>query len=305
MEKAGFWLTALDGATLLQASAVIELIRGSLSMKKYSKAMLSLVRSVTWLFSITAVMCVSSVQAQQINPLESDPRAARAGGVLFRSQCATCHGGDAKGITGIDAPDLTSIWAAEGTTDERVFQTIRNGVPGSIMPAHGFTDPETWMLVSYLRSVAATGATEFSGDAVRGSSLFLSNCSRCHRVKGEGGSLGPDLSQITSRRSAAALINSVREPSAVIARRYYPVSVVFEDPGAGDGGRRQRVQGTLKSEDAFSIQMMDTNQQLRAFMKADLLEFLRESESLMPAFSRTDLSSAELEDILTFLQSQL
>jgi hypothetical protein len=40
-------------------------------------------------------------------------------------------------------------------------------------------------------------------------------------------------------------------------------------------------------------------------MKADLLEFVRESDSLMPAFSRTDLSGAELEDILTFLQSQL
>ncbi|MCH7673072.1 MAG: c-type cytochrome [Proteobacteria bacterium] len=273
-------------------------------MKKSPKPKLSLIRSVTWLFSITAVMCVASVQAQQINPLESDPRAARAGGVLYRSQCATCHGGDARGITGIDAPDLTLIWAA-GTTDERVFQTIRNGVPGSIMPPHGFTDPETWMLVSYLRSVAATAATEFSGDAVRGSGLFLSNCARCHRVRGEGGSLGPDLSQITSRRSAAALINSVREPSAVIARRYQPVTVVFESVATGASRSPQRVQGTLKSEDAFSIQMMDTNQQLRAFMKADLLEFLRESDSLMPAFSRNELSSAELEDILTFLQSQL
>ena len=274
-------------------------------MKNLRQANRSTLLPPLWLCSIAVVLCTSFVQAQTINPLESDPRAARAGGVLFRSQCATCHGGDAKGITGIDAPDLTSIWAAGGTTDERVFQTIRNGVPGSIMPAHGFTDPETWMLVSYLRSVAATGAAEFAGDAVRGSGLFLSNCSRCHRVKGEGGSLGPDLSQITSRRSAAALINSVREPSAAIARRYYPVSVVFKDPNAGASGRRQRVQGTLKSEDAFSIQMMDTNQQLRAFMKADLLEFLRESDSLMPAFSRTELSSAELEDILTFLQSQL
>jgi len=177
------------------------------------------------------------------------------------------------------------------------------------MPPHGFTDPETWMLVSYLRSVAVTGATEFSGDAVRGSGLFLSNCDRCHRVKGEGGSLGPDLSQITSRRSAAALINSVREPSATIARRYQPVTVVLagavEGVSAGASNGRQRVQGTLKSEDAFSIQMMDTNQQLRAFMKADLLELVRESDSLMPAFSNTDLSSAELEDILTFLQSQL
>lgn len=273
-------------------------------MKKLRRAKRSNLRALVSLFAITVLMQVALVQAQQVNPLESDPRAARAGGVLFRSQCATCHGGDAKGITGIDAPDLTLIWSAGETTDERVFQTIRNGVPGSIMPPHGLTDPETWMLVSYLRSVAVTGATEFSGDSVRGSGLFLTNCARCHRVSGEGGSLGPDLSQITTRRSSAALINSVRDPSAVIARRYHPVSVVLDDGGSAAASNQRRVQGTLKSEDAFSIQMMDTNQQLRAFMKADLIEIVRESDSLMPAFSQAELSSAELEDILTFLQSQ-
>jgi putative heme-binding domain-containing protein len=274
-------------------------------MKKLRRVKRCILTALMSLSAIPIVLQLSSVQAQQVNPLESDPRAALAGGVLFRSQCATCHGGDAKGITGIDAPDLTLIWSAGETTDEGVFQTIRNGVPGSIMPSHGLTDPETWMLVSYLRSVAVTGATKFSGDSLRGSALFLTNCGRCHRVKSGGGSLGPDLSQITTRRSSAALINSVRDPSAVIARRYHPVSVVFAAGGAAAASNQRRVQGALKSEDAFSIQMMDTNQQLRAFMKADLIEIVREPNSLMPAFSRAALSNAELEDIFTFLQSQL
>ena len=48
---------------------------------------------------------------QELNPLEGDPRAARAGGSIFRAQCATCHGADAKGIDSIDAPDLTLVYA--------------------------------------------------------------------------------------------------------------------------------------------------------------------------------------------------
>ena len=45
-------------------------------MKKSPETKRSLIRFVTWILSITAVMYVSSVPAQQINPLESDPRAA-------------------------------------------------------------------------------------------------------------------------------------------------------------------------------------------------------------------------------------
>ena len=125
---------------------------------------------------------------QAVNPLGSNPRAAAAGGSLFRAQCATCHGADAKGIAGIQAPDLTQLWTLPGKNDESVFQTIRNGVPGSIMPPHAFTDTETWMLVSYLKSVGGGNSNDrYDGNAVSGEWLFASNCSSCHRVSGSGG----------------------------------------------------------------------------------------------------------------------
>ena len=237
-----------------------------------------------------------SAYAQAVNPLQSDPRAALAGGTIFRAQCATCHGADAKGIETIDAPDLTLIWVRNETTDEAVFQTIRDGILGSIMPPHGFPDAQIWMLVSYLRSVGVAGtATRIIGDVSRGSELFNDNCSRCHRVDGTGGSLGPDLSDITRRRSLDALFVSVRNPSASIARRYKPVSFRTAE--------NERVQGTIKSEDAFSLQIMDSNQTLRGFTKTELGELRRDGQSLMPTFPENMLSESELNDILSFLQS--
>ena len=57
---------------------------------------------------ISVILLISqSVNGQELNPLDGDPRAARIGGSIFRAQCATCHGADAKGIDSIDAPDLT------------------------------------------------------------------------------------------------------------------------------------------------------------------------------------------------------
>lgn len=246
---------------------------------------------------VATLLAPSAAWSQQSNPFEADPRAPYAGGVIFRAQCATCHGADAKGIASIDAPDLTLIWSNRNLADAEVFATIRNGVPGSIMPAHSFPDPQVWMLVAYLKSIAVAGTDiNLSGDADRGRELFNSNCARCHRVAGNGGSLGPDLTRITARRSRLALEESIRNPGAEIGTRYRPVVII-----SADG---QRVQGTIKSEDAFSLQIMDLNQQLRGFTKASVRAIERQDQSLMPRFTSNELNDADIENILTYLQVQ-
>ena len=90
-------------------------------------------------FVVLMILAVTA-HSQGINPLESDPRAARLGGSIFRAQCATCHGADAKGISTLDAPDLTMSWVERQLSEEEVFQAIREGIPGSIMPPHSFND---------------------------------------------------------------------------------------------------------------------------------------------------------------------
>ncbi len=91
-------------------------------------------------------------------------------------------------------------------------------------------------------------------------------------------------------------MTSVREPSVSIARGFRPVTLITSD--------NQRIQGTIKSEDAFSIQVMDSNQSLRGFQKSALTELRREQQSLMPSFSGRVVSDSDLEDILSFLATQ-
>jgi cytochrome c oxidase cbb3-type subunit III len=53
---------------------------------------------------------------------------------VFVSKCAGCHGDDAHGIIG---PNLTDDFQLHGHTREDIFETIRDGVPTTPMPAWG------------------------------------------------------------------------------------------------------------------------------------------------------------------------
>jgi putative heme-binding domain-containing protein len=232
-----------------------------------------------------------TARAQGDNPYDGDPSAVRAGRALFANRCAECHGADARGMNG---PDLTALWAQE-IRDERVFQTIRSGVQGSVMPSSSAPDQEIWAMVSYLKSVSTVSPFEGSttGDAARGEELFAATCTRCHRVAGRGGVTGPDLSLIGRVRTRSALASSIRDPSASIGAGFRPVTLVTAED--------ERVRAVVKGEDAFSIQVAELGGRLQGYVKADLREIVREDRSVMPAFSPERMSQEALDDVLAYL----
>ena len=225
-----------------------------------------------------------------VNPQPPD---VRAGAALFRERCAECHAADARGERG---PDLTGLWAADAssTADERVFRTIRMGVPGSIMPPSQAPDQEIRAIVAYLRSVGTAGPGGGSaGNAANGERTFWSTCGSCHQVNGRGGHLGPDLSRIGGTQPREALARSIREASAAFTSGYEPMILVTR------GG--QQIRGARKGEDAFSVQIMDTRERLQGYLKADLRDVTRDKTSLMPDYGPDRLSDAALNDLLGFL----
>jgi putative heme-binding domain-containing protein len=246
-------------------------------------------RALTGAWAILCACAPWPTSAQQQNPFEADPTAIRAGEALYASRCADCHGPDAKGTRG---PDLTVLWTA-GANDERVFETIRRGVPGSIMPPSFAPDEELWAVVAYLRSISTVPPFESDGNEAHGRELFATLCACCHRVGDRGGTLGPELTRIAQVRSREALLTAIREPSAAVAEGYRVVTLV-----TGDG---ERVRGTVKGEDAFSVQIVDADERLQGYRKSELAEVIRERGSLMPAAWPDRLSDRDLEDLLAFL----
>jgi putative heme-binding domain-containing protein len=251
-----------------------------------------------WALTIIALWLVArtagTAQNQRLtNPVKSDPEAIRRGSLFYRARCAGCHGLDARGVSG---PDLTASLAG-GMSDERFFQVIRRGVPGTEMPlfdAEHNADIQVWEILSHLRTLTSGGTPmKATGNAASGMNIFRTNCASCHAVGGRGGHLGPDLTRIGSSRSLSALAAKIRTPNRNVMAGFQPVTLVFADG--------KRVRGTRKNEDAFSIQIMDTAERLQGFRKEDVQEIIREPRSLMPEFSAERLSDQALSDLVTYL----
>ena len=132
-----------------------------------------------------------------------------------------------------------------------------------------------------------------TGDAANGERLFRTNCTRCHKVDGRGGQLGPDLSRIGSGRPRAGLLSKLRGTSDMIRPGYEPVTLVTREG--------ERIRGVRKNEDEFSIQVMDTRERLQGFLKANLTELTMEKQSLMPVYGPERLNDRDVDDLLRYL----
>jgi putative heme-binding domain-containing protein len=151
-------------------------------------------------------------------------------------------------------------------------------------------------VVAFAAGMLALPAQEQpAGDATHGKALFeAKGCQSCHRIKGEGGRIGPDLSEIGTARRPAQLEQSILDPDAEIAPQNRPFRLVTK---AGE-----TVDGKLLNQDTFTIQIFDSREQLRSFNKSDLREYTFVDKSPMPSF-KDKLSGQELGDLVVYLSS--
>lgn len=248
---------------------------------------------------VAAVTCLASValpraqsDAPASNPLAGNADAIQSGMGIFRSRCADCHGMDARGVRG---PDLTQVWAS-GRTDAGLFRTLRRGVPGTEMPSVGprTPDDEVWKILAYLKTIAAPSATDATtGDVANGERVFRAQCSGCHRVNGEGGRIGPDLSRVGISRARAAIVKRVRGASEDFLSGYEPVVITLKNG--------QTIRGLRKNGDLFSVQIMDGRERIQGYLRSDVREVADGKTSAMPAFGVDRLGESDLNDLLAFL----
>ena len=63
----------------------------------------------------------------------------------------------------------------------------------------------------------------------------------------------------------------------------------------------QKIQGMIRNEDSFTIQLMDLGENLHLYFKKDLREIIHEEKSLMPTYGKDALSKEQLRDIVAYL----
>jgi putative heme-binding domain-containing protein len=142
-------------------------------------------------------------------------------------------------------------------------------------------------------------ALAHDGDAGRGRALFADpkrlGCSRCHRVRGEGGEAGPDLSDVAGKFERPQLIESVLEPSRVIVEGYRSTTLATADGLV--------VTGIVKEESAETITLVDSEGRRQVVRAADVEERKTGDVSPMPESLATNLSPGEFADLIAYLET--
>jgi putative heme-binding domain-containing protein len=227
----------------------------------------------------------------ETNPFSSEAD-IRAGEVLYQKHCSYCHGSFGEGGRGAD---LTAGVYRRGGRDPELYTSIRNGIPGSEMAPVRVTDDEVWQMVAFVKRLGSQGLLEKApGDPAAGQQLYAKRgCATCHRIGKDGGSLGPDLTEIGRRRGLTFLTESLVKPEADVPITYRGLQVTLKSG--------QTVTGIRLNRDDLSIQLRDTRDNLRSFLMENVREIRFDKPSLMPSYASMD--KKDLEDMVAYLNS--
>jgi putative heme-binding domain-containing protein len=94
-----------------------------------------------------------------------------------------------------------------------------------------------------------------------------------------------------SRRLAWGLTEATKE----FPQEYESITAVTADG--------KEIKGVALNEDSFSVQVMDSNEQIHLLEKDKLRSFKKSRDSMMPKYNPDVLSDKELEDIVAYLVS--
>jgi alcohol dehydrogenase (cytochrome c) len=221
-------------------------------------------------------LCASMASSQTVEP----------GKRQYQGLCAGCHGDDGSG--GGRGPGLLNVRNSRAPSREAVRNLILAGIPNAGMPAFPMPLDQADAIAAYvmtLKQPAAVSSAAVAADPAAGERWFNGSgkCTQCHMVRGNGGVLGPDLSNVGRDRSPAQIEQALRDPGAGRGGRgaalpYRAVTVRLRDG--------QTLRGVAKNESAFDLQLLGVDGQLHLLSKDRIATIVRE-KSLMPKVEAT------------------
>jgi putative heme-binding domain-containing protein len=136
-----------------------------------------------------------------------------------------------------------------------------------------------------------------AGDAAHGQDLFktTATCIKCHKVRGEGKEVGPDLSEIGSKLSREAMFVSILDPSAGISHNYETYSALLDSGNIVAGLKVSETDNSVTIRSAESID--------KVISKDEIEEIVKSNVSLMPADLQKTMSEQDLIDVIEFIST--
>jgi cytochrome c oxidase cbb3-type subunit 3 len=246
--------------------------------------------------ALTAAFNAPAQGPKPKNPLGDSLEVVAAGRALYNKTCTGCHGPD--GSEGDRAPSLDANRRYFRVSEGAIFDTVKNGIPNTVMPASGLSDNDAWRIVAFIRAIRGTASDNIvPGNVQNGMAVFTGKggCVRCHMIRGQGGVLGPDLSSIGAQVSLKKLQESLTQDGPV-PNGYRSVTVTTL--------KGETISGVARNSDAFSIQLLDEKGKLHLLDTNELSHVEYGKKSLMPHNFDKVLSADQYRDLTAMLAKQ-
>lgn len=136
-------------------------------------------------------------------------------------------------------------------------------------------------------------------DFEKGMMLFSSiRCKSCHTMKGEGGTIGPDLTQLGTRFSAKDMLEAIIEPNNIISDQYASTVFSFKD------GTSMLAKLIDEDDDYYHVsQNPYAPHILKEIPKKEIVSYKLAEISVMPPATINVLNEDELKNLLAYLMA--
>ncbi|MBA63317.1 MAG: hypothetical protein CMJ76_13250, partial [Planctomycetaceae bacterium] len=164
---------------------------------------------------------------------------------------------------------LLSVILATGRADQQLLTVIASKLGVSAKPP-SYSES----LIKSLKQQAIR-----TGDAERGANVFKAvACASCHRIKGQGGTIGPDLTGLGTTLSGERIIEELIWPNRQVKEGFSSLRVITQDGKVLQGYQRK----TKQSEARGGIALLDPQSQQLILLQADDIDEVQKSSSVMP-----------------------
>ena len=139
-----------------------------------------------------------------------------------------------------------------------------------------------------------SSSIDLAGDATRGQAVFQRACVVCHRAGGQGMEVGPDLLTVKNK-GRAALLTGILDPNKEVAAQYMTFLVQTR---AGES-----YLGVITEDTATQLTLKMPGGVSKTILRTDVIGSSSEGRSLMPEGLEGGLTTQDLADLLTFIET--
>jgi len=248
------------------------------------------------------------------NPFAGNAQAIAQGEQVYNQNCTSCHGPN--GGAGEIGPEIVhnlSVPLRGELDDNQILDVIRNGEPGTVMPAWKgkLADDDILKIGAFLHSLRGTAIDNpLAGNVAHGGEVFWGKgqCGSCHTLGGKGVFKGPDLSNLAAERKSNLIVDALTKPNhrvygdGGVHLRALPAMDTYDAVHVTLANGRT-IDGMLLNQDSYSLQLMGDDNQLHLLDRSQV-KAVASKPPLMPTDYDKRLTKDEFADLMAFLTRQ-